>query len=57
VLKRRYNKSSKRIEWALVSVSTPGKVLEWYGTERPGEGRVAKSESRVQYFKHMDKHK
>ena len=52
MLRKKFNKKLGRSMYALVSVSSPGKVLKWFGSEKPGEGRVKKEESRVQYFKH-----
>jgi hypothetical protein len=51
VKKRREDKD--REEWALVSKSSPGKVLEWFGPKKPSEGTVQKAEARVQFFKHQ----
>jgi hypothetical protein len=48
--KIKHSKSGKMV-WALVSVSKPGKVLEYYGAKKPGPGTVKKSEARVKYYK------
>jgi hypothetical protein len=39
-------------EWALLSISKPGRVLEWFGSKKPSAATVEKSEKRIQYFKH-----
>jgi hypothetical protein len=39
-----------RKEWCLVSRSTPGKVLQWFGTKKPSKGQSRKVEQRVKYF-------
>ena len=52
MLRRKFNEKKGKTMWALVSVSKPGKVLERYGSKQPSKGRVAKSEARVQYYKH-----
>ena len=39
-----------RFEWALVS-KTKGKVLRWFGPEKPSKEDVAKEEARIHYFK------
>lgn len=51
---QKYNKHTERKEWALVSKKDSKKVLEWYGTRKPSEERVQKTERRVQYFKHVN---
>lgn len=53
VLEQKHNDNTGKKEWALVSVSSPGKVLKWFGTEKPSEESVAKEEARVQYFKNQ----
>lgn len=55
MLKKVRNPNTKRIEYALVSTSDPGKVLEYFGANKPSEMRVAKAEARVEKFKHMKK--
>ena len=52
MLRQKFNKKHERKEWALLSVSKPGKVLEWFGLKKPSKARVAGSEARVQYYKH-----
>lgn len=39
-----------RFEWALVS-KTKGRVLKWFGPEKPSKKDVAKEEARIHYFK------
>ena len=51
MLRKIMNLKTKRREWALVSKS--GRVLEYYGTDKPSAERVAESERRVKYYKHM----
>ena len=50
MLTQKKNPNTGKKEFCLVSVKSPGKVLEWYGTKRPSEARVEKSEKRVAYF-------
>jgi len=52
MLTQRVNKKTGRKEWALRSVKTPSKILEWYGVQKPSEETVAKSEARVRFYKH-----
>lgn len=52
MLKKRYRAKTGRKEWALVSVSKPGKVLKWFGIKKPSEEAVAHEEARVEYYKH-----
>ncbi len=52
MLRQKVRESTGKTEWALVSKSKPGKVLEWYGKEKPSPERVAESEQRIQYYKH-----
>lgn len=52
MLRKRFNKNTKRIEYALVSRSGK-KVLEWFGRQKPSKERFDAAESRVQYFKHQ----
>jgi hypothetical protein len=54
MLKERYNDKRKRSEWALVS-SDGSKILQWFGTRRPNDKRVASAEARVNYYKHKGK--
>ena len=49
---QKVNPHTGKKEWALLSKSKPGKVLEWYGSRRPSAETVEKSERRVQYYKH-----
>jgi len=51
VLDQRKNPHSGKMEYCLVSVSS-NKVLEWYGTKKPNDETVKKSEARVNWFKH-----
>ena len=53
VLKKHVNPSTGKEEWALMSTSSPGKVLEYFGSEKPSDERVEKSEKRVQWFKNQ----
>jgi len=52
MLRQKVRESTGKKEWCLVSVTKPGKVLEWYGARKPSEGRVSESERRVEYYKH-----
>ncbi len=52
MLRKKFNKKLGRSMYALMSVSKPGKVLKWFGEEKPSEGLVAKEEARVEWFKH-----
>lgn len=38
--------------WALVSTKDPGKVLKWFGKNKPSSNAVDHQEKRVDYFKH-----
>jgi hypothetical protein len=49
--KVRHSKSGESM-WALVSKSKPGKVLEYFGKEKPSKETFNSAERRVQYFKH-----
>ncbi len=55
MLSKKVNPHTGKSEYCLESVTSKGKVLEWYGPKKPSEARVQKSEKRVQYFKHMGK--
>lgn len=55
VLKKHMNPKSGKEEWALMSVSSPGKVLEYFGTEKPSDERVNKAEARIRWFKNKKK--
>jgi Zn finger protein HypA/HybF involved in hydrogenase expression len=50
-LVHKHNDKTGKKEYALVS-KDGSKVLEWYGTKKPSEETVKKSEQRVQFFKH-----
>lgn len=52
-LVQKHNDHTNKKEWALVSKSSPVRVLKWFGTEKPSDEAVAKEEARVQYFKHQ----
>jgi len=52
MLGQKVNPHSGKKEWALLSISKPGRVLEWYGTKKPSKEKVANSERRVQWYKH-----
>lgn len=52
LLRKKYNKKTKKTEWALLSRSKPHEVLKWFGARKPSEKRVNKEERRIQYFKH-----
>lgn len=52
MLGQKVNPHTGKKEWALLSISKPGRVLEWFGNKRPSQERVQKSEKRIQYFKH-----
>jgi hypothetical protein len=51
MLRQVKNPHTGKTEWALVSKSKPGKVLEYFGTKRPSETRIERAEKRVQYYK------
>ena len=44
-----------KMQWCLVSVKDPSKILKWFGTSKPSADAVAKEERRVSYFKHGGK--
>ena len=50
-LVQRVDDDSGKKKWALISKHS-GRVLEWFGTDKPSEETVNKAEQRVQYFKH-----
>jgi hypothetical protein len=52
MLKKVNNPHTGRSEYALVSVKDPGKVLKYFGAEKPSEEHVRKEEARVEWFKH-----
>lgn len=51
MLGQKVNPHTGKKEYALLSISKPGKVLEWYGKKKPSTKTVEKSERRVQWFK------
>jgi len=51
MLGQKVNPHSGKKEYALLSISKPGRVLEWYGGKKPSKATVEKSEKRIQYFK------
>ena len=51
MLRKIKNLKTGQLEWALVSVSDPHKVLRYFGSEKPSQERVDREESRVEYFK------
>ena len=53
ILRKKYREDKDRSEWALVS-KKGGKVLKWFGEQKPSEERVKKEEQRIQYFKHKN---
>jgi hypothetical protein len=55
MLGRHVNPKTGKVEWALLSTSKPGKVLQYFGSKKPSPATVAKAESRVEMFKHMKK--
>jgi hypothetical protein len=52
MLGQKVNPHTGKKEYALLSISKPGKVLEWYGTRKPSAATVQHSEKRIQYYKH-----
>jgi hypothetical protein len=52
LLKKKYNKKTKKTEWALVSKSRPHRILRWFGARKPSKERVHEEEKRIQHFKH-----
>lgn len=54
-LERRYNSKRQRMEWALVSESSPSKVLKWFGPHKPSKAKVLKEERRINWFKYKNK--
>lgn len=55
MLTQKTNPKSGKKEYALVSISSPGKVLKWFGSEKPSEETVKKEEARVEFFKHKSR--
>jgi hypothetical protein len=51
-LVKKHNDHTGRSEYALVSKKS-GRVLKWFGVQKPSHDRVMKEERRVQYFKHL----
>jgi hypothetical protein len=54
MLTTRVNPKTGKEQYCLVS-SDGGKVLEWYAAKKPSLATVAKTEVRVEMFKHMKK--
>jgi len=52
ILKKKYNKETKKMKWALLSKSNPNKVLKWFGGRKPSKDSVCKEEEKIQYYKH-----
>ena len=52
MLGQKVNPHTGKKEYALLSISKPGRVLEWYGSRKPSAQTVAKSERRIQWYKH-----
>uniref|UniRef100_A0A6M3KV06 Uncharacterized protein n=1 Tax=viral metagenome TaxID=1070528 RepID=A0A6M3KV06_9ZZZZ len=57
MLKKHIRESTGTIEWALMSVSRPNKVLKWFGKSRPSPAQVAKEEARVERHRNLNKGK
>lgn len=55
MLVKRRNEKTDQLEWALESISKPGKILQWFGVSKPSEETVAKVEKRIQWFKNKGK--
>lgn len=55
MLTQKTNPKSGKKEYALVSTSSPGKVLKYFGVNKPSDEAVEKEERRVNYFKHRKK--
>jgi hypothetical protein len=53
MLRKKYNEDKDRTEWALISEKN-GKVLKWFGPEKPSKETVQKEEDRINYFKHKE---
>jgi len=51
ILRKKYNKNTKKTEWALLSRAKPHKVLKWFGAQKPSQKRITEEEKRIQYFK------
>lgn len=51
MLRKKYNKETKKTEWALLSRSKPNRVLKWFGARKPSNKNVVEEEKRIQYFK------
>ncbi len=54
MLRRRLNKKTGRTEYCLVS-RDGAHVLEWYGTRKPMDVTVRRSEERVNYWKSKER--
>ena len=52
-LLKKYNKKTKKKQWALVSMTDEDKVLKWFGDKKPSEDSVAREEKRVRFFKYV----
>jgi hypothetical protein len=50
MLKKRVNPRTKRLEYALVSVKNPKKVLQYFGKARPTEAQIAEVEKRIEHY-------
>lgn len=50
-LVQKHNDKTGKEEYALISKHT-GRVLKWFGVQKPSHERVAKEERRIQYYKH-----
>jgi len=55
MLRQKVNPKTGKKQYCLVSRKDPSKILEWYGSAHPSEETVAKTEKRVQWFKHRMK--
>jgi hypothetical protein len=54
MLTTRVNPKTGKEQYCLISTSND-RVLEWYGEKKPSLATVAKTEARVEMFKHMKK--
>jgi len=50
MLSQKVNPKTGKKEYCLVSTKKPGKVLEYYGTRKPSNERLARSERRVEFY-------
>ena len=55
MLSQKVNPKSEKKEYCLVSTKSPGKVLEYFGTRRPSDEKVVRSERRVEFYEHHGK--